>query len=81
MPNITLICESCKRPFEGRPNRRACSVGCRRSLEMGRRLWDRKALTVRYLERNAYMEGRTKLQKANWLKRFEEALAKLGPRP
>ena len=81
MPLVTLICESCKRSFEGRPNRRTCSIGCRRSLEMGRREWERRAWIVRYYERNAYAEGRTKLQKATWLKRFEEALAKLGPRP
>lgn len=81
MPDVTLVCESCQRPLRGRPNRRTCSNGCRRSIEYARREWERRAMIVRYYERNAYMEGRTKLQKANWLKQFETALAKLGPRP
>ena len=81
MPNATLICESCKRPFQGRPNRLHCSVGCRRSLEMGRRLWDRKALIVRYLERNSEDPCKTKKQRAHWRKQFEDAQAKLPPRP
>lgn len=81
MPNVTLICESCKRPFEGRPNRRTCSNNCRRSLEMGRRLWDRRAAYVRFLELNANSEYLTKKQRENWQRQFEEASAKLGPRP
>ena len=35
-----LICESCRQPFDGRPNRRYCSLPCRRRLEMKRRVWD-----------------------------------------
>ena len=81
MPAVTLTCENCKRAFEGRPNRRTCSVSCRRSLEFGRREWDRKALRVRFLERNANSEFLNKRQRAHWQKQFEEALAKLGERP
>ena len=81
MPLVTLICECCKRPFEGRTNRRTCSVGCRRSLEFGRREWDRRALHVRWLELNAASEYLTKKQRAHWRAQFDEALAKLGPRP
>jgi len=81
MPAVTLTCENCKREFEGRPNRRTCSVGCRRSIEFGRREWERKALHVRYLERNAASEYLTKKQRAHWQQQADEASAKLGPRP
>lgn len=81
MSLVTLICESCRNPFEGRPNRRTCSISCRRSLEMGRRLWDRRAVIVRYYERNANSEYLTKKQRANWQAQFEAENAKLGPRP
>lgn len=81
MPSVTLICASCKRPFEGRASRLYCSVGCRRSLEFGRRLWHRRAMYTRYLERNANNEFLTKRQRENWRQQFEAAQAKLGPRP
>jgi hypothetical protein len=81
MPLIRLICESCKREFEGRPNRRTCSIGCRRSVEFGRRLWDRRAAIVRYYERNTYSEYLTKRQREHWRKKFEAAQAPLGSRP
>ena len=83
MPPVRLICENCKREFEGRPNRRTCSVGCRRSLEFGRREWDRKALHVRWLELNGTSPAlhRTPKQREHWLKQAAEAAAKLGPRP
>ncbi len=81
MPAVTLVCENCKREFEGRPNRKTCSNGCRRSLEFGRREWDRKALRVRCLERNAASEYLTKKQRANWQRQADEALARLGERP
>ena len=80
MPSVKIVCENCKHEFEGRPNRRTCSPGCRRSLEMGRREWDRRAGYVRYLERNAHSEHLTKKQRANWQAQFEAANAKLGPR-
>lgn len=81
MPAVKLVCECCKREFEGRPNRRTCSVSCRRSIEFGRREWDRRALHVRSLERNANSEYLNKRQRAHWQAQFEEALAKLGERP
>ncbi len=81
MPPVRLVCESCKREFDGRPNRRFCSVSCRRSLEFGRREWDRRALHVRFLERNATSDFLTEKQRKNWQARADEALAKLGPRP
>ena len=81
MPQITLICECCRRPFEGRPNRRTCSVSCRRSVEFGRRHWDRRAAAVRMYEWNAHSEFLTPRQRETWRLRFEEAQAKLGPRP
>lgn len=81
MPDVTLICESCGQPFEGRPNRLHCSVNCRRSLEFGRRLWDRRAVIVRYYERNANNEFLNKRQREHWRQQFEAAQAKLGQRP
>jgi hypothetical protein len=81
VPAVTLICESCKKPFQGRPNRRTCSVNCRRSLEMGRRVWDRRAGHVRFLELNANSKWITQKQRENWQRQFEETSAKLGPRP
>ena len=33
----TLTCQSCRSTFEGRPNRRYCSVSCRRAAEMAQR--------------------------------------------
>ena len=81
MPQITLICECCRRPFEGRVNRRTCSVSCRRSIELGRRLWDRRAAVLRIFERNAHSVFFTPRQRETWRLRFEEAQAKLGPRP
>jgi hypothetical protein len=81
MALVTLICESCGSPFQGRANRRTCSNNCRRSIEMGRRLWDRRSARVRYLERNANSEYLNKKQRDHWQAQFEEASAKLGPRP
>ena len=81
MPDVTLVCESCGQSFQGRPNRRTCSVSCRRSVEMGRRLWDRRAVYVRMLELNAHSEYLNKKQREHWRKQFETAQAKLGPRP
>ena len=76
-----LKCENCGAVFLGRPNRRTCSIGCRRSLEYARREWERRAVIVRYYERNAHSEYLTKKQRANWQAQFEAANAKLGPRP
>ena len=81
MPNVTLICANCGKNFEGRPNRLHCSVGCRRSLEFARREWSRRALYVRFLERNSNNEFLTKRQREHWRKLFEAAEAKLPPRP
>lgn len=33
----TRICKTCQTTFEGRPNRRYCSVHCRRAAEMEER--------------------------------------------
>ena len=44
-------------------------------------MWERRAGYVRMLERNANSEYLTKRQRENWQRQFEEASAKLGPRP
>lgn len=38
----TMTCESCQTVFEGRPNRKYCSVDCRRTAEMKEREIKRK---------------------------------------
>jgi hypothetical protein len=81
LPNMTLVCQNCGGTFLGRANRRTCSNGCRRSLEMGRRLWERRAGYVRMLEWNANSEYLTKRQREHWRQQFESAQAKLPPRP
>ena len=81
MPQITLICECCRRPFEGRPNRRTCSVSCRRSVEYARREWDKRAYYVRHLERKAYYGFLTPTERQHWQLKFREELAKSGTRP
>jgi hypothetical protein len=81
MPAITLVCQNCKKEFLGRANRLHCSVGCRRQLEMRRRDWERQAMRVRFLERNANSEYLTKKQRAHWQAQADAALAMLPPRP
>ena len=83
MPNVTLVCQNCRKPFQGRANRLHCSVGCRRQFEMRRREWEHRARHVRWLERNATSPElhRTKKQAAHWMAQADAARAKLGPRP
>ena len=81
LPNVTLICANCGKSFEGRPNRLHCSVVCRRSLEFARREWERRALIVRFYERNSNSEYLNKRQREHWRQQFESAQAKLPPRP
>ncbi len=81
MPLVTLVCQNCGGELLGRANRKHCSVGCRRQLEMRRRDWERAAMRVRFLERYAASPYLTKKQQANWQQQADEALAKLGPRP
>ena len=81
MSNVTLVCANCGRAFEGRPNRFHCSVSCRRSLEFARREWERRALIIRYYERNSNSEYLNKRQREHWREQFESAQAKLPPRP
>lgn len=48
-----LTCTSCRRPFEGRPNRRYCSTACRRQREARRRAWDNLTRTAERLRQRA----------------------------
>lgn len=80
-----LICERCKQPFEGRPNRKCCSVKCRRILENKRRFWDTRFRRVRYCEIHGDWDFLTVAQRAYWYleaDRLREMLLKqYGPRP
>lgn len=82
---MELICENCKKCFEGRPNRKHCSLKCRSTLAMKRKFWDRKFSYVRMCELNAEWECHSPEQRANWKKEGDEAREKLlkhfGPRP
>jgi hypothetical protein len=82
---IEMICEHCKKPFLGRPNRKTCSVACRRTLEARRLFWDRKFRYVRYCEMNANWDMLTPDQRTGWQKKADEAREKLlkiyGNRP
>lgn len=82
---VELICEHCKKLFLGRPNRRTCSVACRRTLEAKRLFWDRKFSYVKFCEMNATWEVHTSQERAHWQKKADEAREKLlkiyGNRP
>lgn len=82
---VQLICEHCKNLFEGRPNRKTCSVRCRRIIENKRRFWDRKFSYVRTCEVNSNWETHSAEVRENWKKRGEEVREKLlkifGDRP
>ena len=82
---IQIICEHCKQPFLGRPNRKTCTVRCRRILENKRRFWDRKFSYVRLCEVNANWDTLTPEQRSHWKKEGDEVREKLlkvfGPRP
>jgi hypothetical protein len=83
MPNVTLICQNCKKEFLGRANRLHCSVPCRREFEMKRRIWERQARHIRWLELNGTSPElhRTPKQREHWLKQADAARALLPPRP
>ena len=80
-----MICEYCKKPFKGPPNRKTCSVPCRRTLERKRLFWDRKFSYVLHCEMNAEWELHSPDQRTNWQKEADEAREKLikvyGNRP
>ena len=82
---IDLICENCRESFEGRPNRKHCSVKCRRDLARKRKFWDRKFTHVRFCEIQASWDTLTDEQRANWQEKAdferEKQLKIWGPRP
>ena len=83
---IEMICGNCNEPFTGRPNRRTCSVDCRRELEYRRKSWDRQFEYVDFCETQAnFNEWLTDEQRRNWQKEAytqrEEILKTCGPRP
>ncbi len=50
---MNLICSSCGREFNGRPNHQYCSIKCRRAIELRRRHWDQAQRYVRFYELEA----------------------------
>jgi len=80
-----MTCEYCKTPFKGRPNRKTCSVRCRRVLERKRKFWDRKFGYVRFCEVQANWDMLTADQREHWQRKADEAREKLlkvyGNRP
>lgn len=48
-----LTCATCRRPFEGRPNRRYCSTPCRRQREEKRRAWNNLTRNAQRLRQRA----------------------------
>lgn len=69
----------------GRPNRKTCSILCRRTLEGKRQFWDRQFAYVRFCESNATWELHSPSECANWQKKADEIKVKLleryGERP
>ena len=48
-----IVCEYYKKPFFGRPDRKTCSIKCRRTLENKRRFWDTRFAYVRHCQTQA----------------------------
>jgi hypothetical protein len=82
---VEIICEFCGEPFLGRPNRKTCSVPCRRTLEGKRRHWDRQMGHVKFCEQNAEWDWLTPVERKNWQKKAdvlrEKQMKHWGPRP
>jgi hypothetical protein len=78
-----MRCGTCGAEFEGRRDRRYCSVACRRAKELLRRDWDRRASAMGMLQATAlmYRERGEPEVAANWERLSEEAAAALPPRP
>lgn len=82
---VEIICEHCKKPFPGRPNRKTCSVKCRRTLENKRRFWDSRFRYVRHCQIQADWDLLDAAQREHWKKEGAKAREKLlltyGSRP
>jgi len=82
---VEMVCEYCHEPFQGRRNRKCCSVRCRRILENKRRFWDSRFRYVRFCQTQADWDTLTPEQRAHWKKEGHEAREKLlriyGNRP
>jgi hypothetical protein len=80
-----IVCENCKTVFDGRSNRRTCSVRCRRLLENRRRFWDHRAEYMKRCEIQAGWQSLSVEQRAYWALEGEKAKERLikafGPRP
>ena len=82
---MILNCENCKKPFEGRSNRKTCSVRCRRTLENKRRFWDGKFAYIQWCQIQADWDLLPEQQRKNWQKEADVERKKLidtfGERP
>ena len=85
MALLRKICELCKKEFVGRPNRRTCSVKCRRTLERRRRFWDGLMAHAEFCQLQADWTWLTEEERASWARdaAVERArvLVRYGPRP
>ena len=80
-----IKCENCGKLFQGRPNRKHCSLRCRSTLAAKRKFWDRKFGYVRYCQIQADWDLLTADQQKHWQEKADEAREKLlriyGNRP
>ena len=83
MPEIK--CENCGKLFNGRVNRRTCSLVCRNALAVKRKYWDRHFRYVKMCEINSTWDVHSPEEREHWRKKGEEIKTKLlahfGPRP
>ena len=82
---IEIKCGNCGKLFQGRSNRRHCSLLCGSELAAKRKFWDRKFGYVKFCETQANWDTLTREQRAHWKKEGDEAREKLlkfyGNRP
>ncbi len=74
---MTLNCDNCGETFEGRPNRRFCSVRCRRAIELKRRYWDQAMRYASFWELEA--QRSTGARAAEYRVRAERIHKNAGP--
>jgi len=82
---MKLTCANCGKSFQGRANRKHCSLRCRCALAAKRKFWDRKFSYVSFCEIQADWDFLTADQREHWQKEADKAREKLlkvyGNRP
>ena len=69
----TLTCDVCGEQFVGRPNKKHCSLKCRRDIERRRRYWDSIGKYIQMCEYNAAWDKHPERVREEWRKRAEGA--------